>query len=86
MLTISRIVQIVPRMARPIFQCFVAVLLVGLVTSENSSQKNEKTQNIEIEPAMSRLIRPQVEKNLEEASSSRNAVSISSYIKLIWIS
>ena len=65
-------------MGRTIFQVFVSVLVLGLVTSELSTEnteRNEGSENVELEPAMARLIRPQVEKRLEEASISRNAVS-----------
>ena len=65
-------------MGRTIFQVFVSVLVLGLVTSELSTEnteRNEGLENVELEPAMARLIRPQVEKRLEEASISRNAVS-----------
>jgi len=71
-------------MGRTIFQVFVSVLVLGLVTSELSTEnteRNEGSENVELEPAMARLIRPQVEKRLEEASISRNAHEASSVVQ-----
>merc|ERR1712106_1319613 len=44
-------------------------------------ERNEGLENVELEPAMARLIRPQVEKRLEEASISRNAHEASSVVQ-----